>query len=84
MLQKLCHDAMRSAAGAAPRYFPAVPATARLDALSAWARELARAARHAEHPWNAGLMVEALVQQAKQALAPPSRVRQGVSVHSNG
>ena len=86
MLQKLCHDAMRTAAGAAPRYFPraAMPAAAQLDALSAWARELARAARHAEHPWNAGLMIEALVQQTRQALAAPTRVRQAVSVHSKG
>ncbi|HEY0859253.1 MAG TPA: DNA polymerase III subunit delta' [Albitalea sp.] len=70
MLQKLCHDAMRLAAGAAPRYFPAdaLPAAPALAALSAWARELARSARQAEHPWNAGLMVESLTQQARQAL----------------
>jgi len=87
MLQKLCHDAMRIAAGAAPRYFPAssMPAAAGMDMLSDWARELARIARHAEHPWNAGLMVESLVQQARQALArqgarPPRT--QGLSVHS--
>ncbi|WP_372527690.1 DNA polymerase III subunit delta' [Piscinibacter sp.] len=86
MLQKLCHDAMRVAAGAAPRYFPpaSMPAAPPLDALSDWARELARAARHAEHPWNAGLMIEALVQQAKQAFATPTHARRGVSVHSNG
>lgn len=69
-LQKLCHDAMRVAAGGMPRYFPAsaMPAVSRLDALSAWARELAAASRHCEHPWNAGLLVESLTQRASHAL----------------
>jgi hypothetical protein len=71
VLQKLCHDAMRLAAGAAPRYFPAaaMPAAPSLQALSAWARELGRLSRQAEHPWNAGLMVESLTQQARAALS---------------
>jgi DNA polymerase-3 subunit delta' len=70
MLQKLCHDAMRMASGGTPRYFPpqAMPAPASLASLSAWARELATSARQAEHPWNTGLMVESLTQQARQAL----------------
>ncbi|MFL6662479.1 MAG: DNA polymerase III subunit delta' [Rhizobacter sp.] len=70
-MQKVCHDAMRVAAGAAPRYFPpaALPPAAPLTALAAWARELRRNAEFAEHPWNAGLMVESLTQQACQALA---------------
>jgi DNA polymerase-3 subunit delta' len=70
-LQKVCHDAMRVAAGAAPRYFPpaAMPPPAPLSALAAWARELQRLARNAEHAWNAGLMVESLTQQAREALA---------------
>ena len=70
-LQKLCHDAACLAAGAAPRYFPAasIRAGAELAALSAWMRELNRVARHAEHPWNAGLMAESLVQQGQRALA---------------
>ena len=74
MLQKLCHDAMRTAAGGPPRYFPAaaMPPAAELESLSAWARELARSARHAEHPWNVGLMVESLTMQARQALAAPA------------
>lgn len=72
MLLKLCHDAMRLAAGSAPRYFPpsAMPPAASLPALAAWARELQQSARNAEHPWNAGLMVESLTQRARQALAP--------------
>ncbi|WP_280150315.1 DNA polymerase III subunit delta' [Piscinibacter sp. XHJ-5] len=70
MLLKLCHDAMRMAAGAAPRYFPpsAMPAAASLAALSAWARTLQEAALNAEHPWNAGLLVESLTHQAQEAL----------------
>ncbi len=71
-LQKLCHDAACLAAGAAPRYFPAASmrAGAAPSALSAWIRELNRVARHAEHPWNAGLMAESLVQQGQRALTP--------------
>ncbi len=74
VLCKLCHDAMRIAAGAAPRYFPAgaMPRSAALPALSAWSAELRRIARHAEHPWSAGLMVESLVQQAQSALRSPA------------
>jgi DNA polymerase-3 subunit delta' len=62
-LQKLCHDALRASLGLAPRYFPAqsVPAGASLQALAAWSRSLARVARHDEHPWNEGLLIEALV-----------------------
>lgn len=61
-LQKLCHDAMVHAAGGAPRYFPpqALPPAARLELLCGWARSLSRVAQHDEHPWNEGLLVEAL------------------------
>ena len=71
-LQKLCHDAMCVACGAAPRYFAPglVPAQARIDALTAWGKALRELARRAEHPWNAGLMIEALAAQAQQALSP--------------
>lgn len=70
-LQRLCHDAACVALGTAPRYFPATSIRAGADAaaLSAWLQELNRVARHAEHPWNAGLMVESLVQQGQRALA---------------
>jgi DNA polymerase-3 subunit delta' len=88
-LHKLCHDALCVGAGAAPRYFPAdaVPAPADRDRLLAWSRELARASRQADHPLNAGLMIETLITQAALALAAtpagePSR--RGVSVHSRG
>lgn len=71
MLQKLCHDAMRVAAGGTPRYFPAscLPSAPLLESLTAWSRELGRMARQAEHPWNAGLLVESLTLQARAALA---------------
>ena len=75
-LQKLCHDALCVAAGAAPRYFPAASlrgvtrgaGSAGTKPLHAWQRELQRAARFAEHPWNAGLLAESLVEQGRSAL----------------
>ena len=77
-LQKLCHDAACAAANAAPRYFPvaslaALGASGDIAALTGWMRVLNRCARHAEHPWNAGLLAESLVQQGQQALAIPAR-----------
>jgi len=69
-LQKLCHDLMAVRAGAAPRFFdlqdlpPAPPAAP----LARWWQSLARAARTAEHPFNAGLMTEFLVSEAQAAL----------------
>jgi DNA polymerase-3 subunit delta' len=88
-LQKLCHDAFCAANGATTRYFPAhaVPKTARPASLAAWSRELARLARDVDHPWNAGLLVEALVEDAKNALsttAGDARQRGGQPVHSSG
>ena len=72
-LSKLCHDALASASGAAPRYFPVMPQglhghRAALGRLSAWSNDLRRVARHAEHPWNEGLLIEALVKQGAQAM----------------
>lgn len=73
-LQKICHDVWCLQLGAPPRYFAASdlpqtqPGAASLLALSAWSRDLAAQARHAEHPFNAGLMFEALVSRAQQAL----------------
>ncbi len=72
-LLKLCHDATAQAHGAQPRYFPraAMPArAAEASALRAWADELARVVRHAEHPWNEGLLAESLLGQAQRALVP--------------
>ena len=69
-LQKLCHDLQASACGAAPRYFAAadLPPPPPLLALARWDQALTRAARTAEHPFNTGLMLEALVAQARQTL----------------
>jgi DNA polymerase-3 subunit delta' len=73
-LHKVCHDAMARASGAAAtRYFPVqgVPAQGRLSALADWSRELDRVARHDDHPWHDGLLVDALVNAGAAALAPP-------------
>ncbi|MDD0837523.1 DNA polymerase III subunit delta' [Curvibacter sp. HBC61] len=69
-LQKLCHDLLARAAGGATRYFaPAdLPAAPAPQALSRWANSLAQAARTADHPYNAGLMLEALVSEAQITL----------------
>lgn len=69
-LQKLCHDLLATAAGTAPRYFAPVdlPPAPPLPALARWSQALIRAARTAEHPFNTGLMLEALVAQARNAL----------------
>jgi len=69
-LQQICHDAMAVAAGAPPRFFPAgaVPAASSAGALAHWSRSLAQAARHEDHPWHAGLLLESLLAQAQQAL----------------
>ena len=74
-LQKLCHDAACAAAGAAPRYFPAsaIPPNAETALLVAWMDQLNRIARDVEHPWNAGLVIESLVQQGQRALAGADR-----------
>jgi DNA polymerase-3 subunit delta' len=69
-LHKVCHDAMAVASAAPPRFFPAesVPKGASLEMLSAWSRELDRLARHDEHPFNEGLMMESLMAAAARAL----------------
>ncbi len=70
VMQKICHDCLMLAVGAAPRFFPtqALPVGAPLAALSQWSKDLLSSARSAEHPFNAGLMLEALVSQARGAL----------------
>lgn len=67
---KLCHDLMAAEVQGSPRYFSdsllgkPVPITA----LTEWHRELVRSLKSAEHPFNSGLMLEALVNQAKNTL----------------
>lgn len=69
-MHKLCHDLMALGTGAAPRYFESgdLPSPPPLTALSAWQRELGQESRSAEHPYNSGLMIEALVSRAQSAL----------------
>jgi DNA polymerase-3 subunit delta' len=74
MLQKLCHDMLAVRNGAAPRFFMPtdLPVAGSAASLSLWSRELMQAARTAEHPFNAGLMFEALVARAQLALRAKS------------
>lgn len=76
VLQKLCHDLMLVAAGADPRFFGAtdLPTPPSMGALQAWSKELTQATRTVEHPFNAGLALEAWLAQAQQVLAPKTQV----------
>jgi len=70
-LQKLCHDLVLRQTGAAPRFFkaealPTSPAS--LATLTAWFKRLSTASRTSEHPFNAGLMLEALASEARLAI----------------
>ena len=69
-LHKLCHDLQLCQQGMAPRFFAPedLPAPAELRVLSQWGRELVAAQASAEHPFHVGLMHEALVSQAANAL----------------
>lgn len=69
-LQKLCHDVLLLRVGAAPRYFALtdLPTPPAIGPLTRWSRALSTAARTAEHPFNPGLMLEALAAQARDAL----------------
>jgi DNA polymerase-3 subunit delta' len=69
-LQKLCHDLMAVGSGAVPRFFAEseLPPSPPPVALARWSKSLAAAARTAEHPFNAGLMLEALVSEARSTL----------------
>jgi DNA polymerase-3 subunit delta' len=69
-LQKLCHDLLAVTCAAPPRYFlPAdLPAAPSGQALARWASRLSEAARTADHPYNPGLLLEALVSEAQIAL----------------
>ena len=69
-LQKLCHDVMAVSVGAPPRFFlladlPSIPS---LEKTTSWNRALSQSRRTMDHPYNAGLMQEALVSQAQTAL----------------
>lgn len=81
-LQKLCHDLLCASQGAAPRFFElerllaAAPHVAQdaskqnaLYKLTGWFKALNQHVKSSEHTLNAGLMIEALLAEAKQALA---------------
>ncbi len=69
-LHKLCHDVLAVKTGAQPRFFEAtdLPKGGSFALLTAWSRALAATTRTVEHPFNGGLMLEALVSQAQTAL----------------
>ena len=89
LLLRIAHDAMVQAAGAPARFFDSaqMPPVAPLSALQGWHQELLRAARHDEHPWNASLLVEALVTNGARCWATarkPTQRGAGHSIHSAG
>ena len=69
-LHKLCHDLQAQLTGAQPRFFQAadLPKVGTWPSLTTWAKALSSAMRTVEHPFNPGLMQEALVSQARLAL----------------
>lgn len=69
-LHKLCHDLLALRSGASPRFFEAadLPSAGSWHSLTTWSKALSQAMRTVEHPFNAGLMQEALVSQAQLAL----------------
>jgi DNA polymerase-3 subunit delta' len=69
-LHKLCHDVMALSVGAAPRFFliADLPKPPSIEKTSSWSRALSQSRRSMDHPYNAGLMQEALVSQAQTAL----------------
>lgn len=70
-LQKLCHDSLCVAVGAAPRYFPqqCLGSPGDIANLVKWSAVLHEQATHAEHPWQTSLKLESLVDQARRAMA---------------
>ncbi len=81
-MHKLCHDASVRACGGAPRFYPdtAFEGGGRLPALIAWQRSLQRVARHADHPWNEPLLLEALCAEGREALRTKNVGRAGRAI----
>jgi DNA polymerase-3 subunit delta' len=69
-LQKLCHDMLAQRCGATPRFFEAkdLPRGGTWQSLTDWSSALSVTCRTVEHPYNPGLMLEALLSQAQMAL----------------
>jgi DNA polymerase-3 subunit delta' len=70
VLQKLCHDMLAVSVGGDGVFFDTqcLPKPGNFRALSDWSRDLMKSAQTADHPFNKGLMLEALVSQAKIAM----------------
>ena len=66
-LLKLAHDLMAHGAGAPPRFWQTgdLPSAPEWRALVAWQQRLIQATRTAEHPFSAGLMLEAWMADAQ-------------------
>jgi DNA polymerase III subunit delta' len=74
-LQKLCHDLMMQQTQSPFRFFnetdvPKLKLSS--SKLSAWFKRLAQAAKTSEHPFNAGLMLEALCTEAREIMNSPT------------
>ena len=69
-LQKVCHDLLHLACGAAPRFFDAddLPKPSSMMALTQWSKDLMKSAKTVEHPYQAGLLMEAWVSRAQRAM----------------
>ena len=69
-LQKVCHDLLHLACGAAPRFFDAddLPQPSSIMALTQWSKDLLQSAKTVEHPYQAGLLMEAWVSRAQRAM----------------
>jgi DNA polymerase-3 subunit delta' len=69
-LHKLCHDLLARRSGAEPRFFEItdLPQVGNWLTLTDWSKSMSVAKKTVEHPFNAGLMIEALVSQAQLAL----------------
>jgi DNA polymerase-3 subunit delta' len=70
-LQKLCHDLLMVQTQASLRYFneadlPKLKVSC--AQLTAWFKRLSQAAKTSEHPFNAGLMLEALCTEAREVM----------------
>jgi DNA polymerase-3 subunit delta' len=75
-LIKLCHDLMASQYGAHPRFFETKDlgsVRSSIWELSKWSKALSMVMKTMEHPFNQGLMTEALVGQAHSALNSPHK-----------
>jgi DNA polymerase-3 subunit delta' len=74
-LQKLCHDLLMMQTQASLRYFnetdlPKLKVTS--AQLTAWFKRLSQAAKTSEHPFNTGLMLEALCTEAREVMNSPA------------